>query len=216
MGSAWIVLDHVAVLCYADCDVVTEKGRSTVRDPLGDLYTDSFNSIRMRVDTIIAVDPGKTGGIAIKFNGKYKVYKMPDSLVKIDDLLKHYNDVSDSMLVVIESIRLHNTGNMAMVSRMQKLFENYNQIKTLVAMNRIPFIEVAPVSWQAYLNLRTSRIKAMDRTGRKRAYRDFAQPWWPDKLNIDVADSVCLLIWAERNIKFNPDFEIPTIKERML
>jgi hypothetical protein len=164
----------------------------------------------MRVDTIIGIDPGRTGAIAIKFNNRYKVYKMPDNLVKIDDLLKHYNEVSDSMLVVVEQIRLHNTGNMGKVNRMQKMFANYNELKTLLIMNQIPFVEVAPVSWQAYLNLRTDRIKAMDRTGRKRAYRDFAQTLWPEKLTIPF------LIWLERKLKYDTDFEVPTVKERML
>ena len=158
--------------------------------------------------TILGIDPGKTGGIAIKFNGKYKVYKMPDSLVKIDDLLKHYNEVSDSMLVIIEQIRLHRTENMAIASRMQKLFENYNQIKTLLEMNQIPFAEVSPRSWQSFLGLNIKRIKAMKPHEKKRAYRDFAQAWWPEKLSIDVADSVCLLIYGERNLKYNPDFGI--------
>jgi hypothetical protein len=159
----------------------------------------------MRVDTIIGIDPGKTGGIAIKFNGRYKVYKMPNNLVTIDDLLKHYKELG-SVLVVVEQIRLHRSENMAMVSRMQKLFENYNQIKTLLEMNRITFTEASPAAWQSFLGLNTKRIKAMERDQRKRAYRDFAQAWWPEKLTIQLGDSVCLMIYGERNLKYNPDF----------
>jgi hypothetical protein len=158
------------------------------------------------IDCIIGIDPGKTGGIAIKFNNRYKVYKMPNDLVKIDELLKHYNELSDSMLVIIEQIRLHRTENMAMANRMQKLFANYNQIKTLLEMNQIMFAEASPVSWQSFLGLRTKRIMKMNRTGRKRAYRDFAQPWWPEKLTIQLGDSVCLMIYGERNLKYNPNF----------
>ena len=169
----------------------------------------------MRVDTIIACDPGMTGGIAIKFRDKYEVHKMPSDIVRVDELLKFYKGLG-SVLVVLEQIRLHVANDFAKVSRMQKMFANYNQLRTLGEVNGIPLIEVAPVSWQSYLNLRTKRIKAMSRTERKRAYRDFAQPFWPKKLNIDVADSVCLLIWVERNMKYNIDFKIPTIKERML
>jgi hypothetical protein len=110
------------------------------------------------------------------------------------------------MLVIIELIRLHRTENMAIANRMQKLFENYNQIKTLLVMNRIPFAEVSPRSWQSFLSLNTKRIKAMKPHEKKRAYRDFAQAWWPEKLSIDVADSVCLMIYGERNLKYNPDF----------
>lgn len=165
-------------------------------------------------DTIIAIDPGMTGGIAIKFRDKYEVHKMPADIVRVDELMKFYKGLG-TVLLIIEQIRLHVTSNIAKVSRMQKMFENYNQLKTLAMMNGLPLKEVAPVSWQAYLKLRTKRIKAMKRTDRKRAYRDFAQSWWPEKLNIDVADSVCILIWTERNIKYNEDFELPTVNERM-
>ena len=171
----------------------------------------------MRVDTIIGIDPGKTGGIAIKFRNQYKVHKMPDSLLKIDEMLKFYKGIG-SVLVILEQIRLHFTSDIAKVNRMQKMFAQYEQLKTLLVMNDIPFIEVGPTKWQSYLGLRTKRIRKMDRTERKRAYRDAIQSWWPEKLNIDVADSVCLMVYGIRNLKFNPDFinELPTsAKERL-
>lgn len=160
----------------------------------------------MKVDTIMGIDPGKTGGIAIKFNGKYKVYKMPDSLTKIDDLLKHYNEVSDSVLVVIEMIRLHQTENFGKASRMMKLYGNYMELLALINMNHISYVEASPRSWQSFLGLNTKRIKAMKPHEKKRAYRDFAQAWWPEKLSIAVADSVCLMIYGERNLRYNSDF----------
>lgn len=164
-------------------------------------------SEEMTVDTIIGIDPGKTGGIAIKFNGKYKVHKMPDDLVKIDELFKFYKGIG-TMLVVIEQIRLHRSENMAQVSRMQKLFAQYEQLKTLLTMNEITFVEVGPRSWQSFLGLNTKRIKAMERDQRKKAYRDFAQAHWPTKLSIQLGDAVCLLIYGERNLKYNTEFGV--------
>jgi hypothetical protein len=162
----------------------------------------------MKADCLLTIDPGKTGAIAIKFNGKYVVHKMPADLMKIDELLKFYKGNSGSMLVILEQIRLHRTDDMAKASRMQKLFEQYAELKTLLTMNGIPFTEVSPRSWQSFLGLRTKQINAMKPHERKRAYRDFAQAWWPTKLSIQVADSVCLLIYGERNLKFNPDFGV--------
>ena len=68
----------------------------------------------MKVDTIIGIDPGKTGGIAIKFRNQYKVHKMPDDLVKIDEMLKVYKDIG-TVLVIIEQIRLHITSDIAIL-----------------------------------------------------------------------------------------------------
>ena len=120
----------MAILCYVDYHFITQKVGQMVRFLVGNIYDNDCNSIYMRVDTIIACDPGMTGSIAIRFHNQRKVYKMPVDIVDVDVLLKHYKSVSDSILIVIEQIRLHNTGNMAMVSRMQKMFANYNQLKT--------------------------------------------------------------------------------------
>jgi len=159
----------------------------------------------MDFDIIIGIDPGKTGGIAIKFNNRYKVYKMPDDLLKIDELLKFYNELG-TILIIIEKITLHHTQDIARISRMQKMFAQYEQLKTLFVMNNLQFIEVTPKSWQSYLGLNTKRNRKLKRGQRKKVYRNWAQQWWPEKLIIQVADAVCLLIYGERNLKYNPDF----------
>lgn len=167
------------------------------------------------IDTIIGIDPGITGAIAIKFRNQYKVYKMPADLQDIEELLKFYKGLG-SVLVIIEKITLHRTQDMAKVSRMLKMFANFEHCKTLMTTNGIPFVEVAPISWQSYLNLRTERIKAMERPERKKAYRDFAQTQFPHKLSIQVGDAVCLLIYGIRKLKYDTDFELPIVNERMI
>lgn len=167
------------------------------------------------MDCIIGIDPGATGGIAVLFHGKCKVYKMPKEVHAVNDLLKYYQEITDSMLVVLEQIRLHRTEDIAIANRMQKLYGHYRELKALLEINNIAFVEASPKAWQKYLNLNTKQILSLKKPDRKRAYRDFAQKMWPEKLPIVVADAVCLLIYGQRNLKYNPDFHVEPQKKLM-
>lgn len=175
------------------------------------------------IDTIIGIDCGVSGGIAIKFREDKKVHKMPEKLTQVDELLKYYHEISDSMLVVIEKVQLipHDVNTedkkrFGRAFRVQKLLDQYSQFIALMEIAGIPYITVTSRSWISYLQLKTP--KDWDRTKRKRHYRDFAHKFWPERLSIPVADAVCLVIYGERRIKFDPDFvsQLPnSIKERM-
>lgn len=160
------------------------------------------------MECIVGIDPGATGAIAVRFHGKSKVYKMPKDIKRVDDLLKHYQEISDSMLVVLEQIRLHRMDDLAIANRMQKLYGHYSELKTLLIMNGIPYAEASPKAWQSFLGLNIKPIRKLPKDKRKKAYRDSIQQWWPEKLPIVVADAVCLLVYGERNLKYNPDFGI--------
>ena len=160
------------------------------------------------IDCIIGIDPGVTGCLAVRFMGTSRTYKMSKDITKVNDLLIHYKNISDSILVIIEMIRLHRTENIAIANRMQKLYGNYKELLALVMINDIPYAEAGPTTWQSFLNLNSKAIKKLERDQRKKAYRDFAQNWWPEKIPIYQGDAVCLVIYGERNVKFNPEFGV--------
>jgi len=171
----------------------------------------------MEIDCIIGVDPGRTGGLAVRFHGKRKVYKMPGEINDLQELFKYYQEITDSMLVVIEKVQLlpydvhtDDIKKFGRAMRVQKLLAQYEQMKTILIIMKIPFVTVTPRSWITYLNLNT---KNKTREERKRIYRDFAQMHWPVKVNLDVADSVCILTYAERRLRFDPDFTSELPKE---
>lgn len=162
-------------------------------------------------ECIIGIDCGATGGIAILYDGQRKVHKMPEDLKQVDELLKYYQQISETMLVVIEHVQImpHDIHNneakkFGRAVRMQKLLDQYSQFKAIMQIAGIPYITVTPKTWINYLNLKTP--KKWDRTQRKRHYRDWAQHSWPQKLSISVADAVCILIYTVRSLKFDPDF----------
>jgi hypothetical protein len=176
----------------------------------------------MRVDTIIGIDCGVSGAIAVKFREHRKVHKMPKELTEVNELLKYYKGISNKMLVVIEKVQIipHDVNTtdkkkFGRAFRVQKLLNQYNQFIAIMEVGEIPYITVTARSWISYLNLKTP--KDWDRTKRKRHYRDFAQQFWPERLSIPLGDAVCLLIWLERKLKYDPDFELPKqLKERMI
>lgn len=166
----------------------------------------------MKVDCIVGVDVGKTGGIAIKYNDHYKVHKMPE-LKQLDELLKYYKEVSTDLLVVIESVRLlpgdMNSGaekNFGRAVRMQKMLDQFAQIKAILEIAEIKYKLVSATTWQSDLQLRPKGWRKLTKSERKRIYQKFANHNFPTKVNLDVSDAVCILIWALRNIKHNPDF----------
>jgi hypothetical protein len=211
----WTLLFNVEFLCCREYCNVSKKAGPDCWNSVEPVHTWNFRYLYMDLDCIIGIDPGKTGGIAVKFHNKRKVYKMPEDLLKFQDLIKYYRSITESMLVVIEKVQLlpydvhtddHKKFGRAM--RVQKLLTQFEQMKTVLIVLGIPFVTVTPRSWITYLNLNTKNKK---RDERKRIYRDFAQSQWIERVNLDVADSVCILIYALRRLRYDPDFvsELP-------
>jgi hypothetical protein len=170
------------------------------------------------IETIIGIDCGKTGGVAINSKGKYIVHKMPESNKEISELLNYYKDISKTLLVVIEHVNIY-PGDMEIkgtkeqrgkqfgrMVRVQKLLNQYEAIKTIMDISGINYVPAAPVTWQKYLNLRPNGWRDMSSDQRKKLYQEFAQAHFPTKVIRSVADSVCILIYAKRRLEFDPDF----------
>jgi len=180
------------------------------------------------LDCIIGIDVGKKGGIAIYYRGKYKVHRMPNDITLLNNLLTHYRDVSETILVLIESVRLWpgdikqkpnepDEKTFGRINRLQQMVGMFEKIKAIMLVGGIPYMEIHPGTWQSYLNLKANR--SMDVRDRKRVYQKFASSVFPEKINMDVADAVCILIYGIRNLKYNPDFieQLPkTVQKKLL
>ena len=164
----------------------------------------------MKIDCIVAIDPGVRGAIAIKWRDRLKVHKMPEDLKVINELLKYYQDVSTEMLVLIEEVRILpqdiHAENFGRANRITKLLAGYEKLKTVMILAEIPFMQVKPQTWQSYLQLRPAGYKQMSKHQRKVLYKEKAQMAWPETVTLETADAICLLLYAQRNLKHNPDF----------
>ena len=151
----------------------------------------------MNIDTMIAIDPGANGGIAVRHDG-VQVYRMPKDVDGIRDLIERVK--GERTLCILEKLQVrHDDMEPGKVFRIQKMLANYEQLKAVLDMEGVPYALVHPASWQARLGL---RVKGEAKPDRKRRYRDIARRMWPNlRVTLWNADALLMLsfgTWAIR------------------
>lgn len=153
----------------------------------------------MKYDRIIGIDPGANGAIAVYDVGKQniRVGKMPVTEKRHFNRKKgkwyHRRETDASALmaylqefsqgtqaiVFLEKVQAHR-GDVDTPGKsygIGKLLANYEQLKAVLKLSGLPFVEVYPVSWQSTLHLK-KRDGETD-TERKRRYKEYAQANFP-------------------------------------
>lgn len=137
----------------------------------------------MKIDCVIGIDPGKTGGIAVwKPNGFLKVVKMPDDLTDLSLFINQYKECCNP-IIFLEKLQLRHSDLSipGKAFRIQKLLNNFEQLKTVVHLLDIPYVLVNPMKWQDELNLRIKGTKRVEETkDRKNRYKLIAQKHYPE------------------------------------
>jgi len=133
--------------------------------------------------------------------GKFKKRNDTD----IGEVTRLLQDEHDT-LILIEKVTLFARDTDAPGKRfmIQRMMSNYNSFLTIMKIFTPHHIEVAPRTWQAYLNL---VLKGESKEDRKRRYARAAQQYYPEiKVRAWNADALCLLQLAQRKIKFEPEW----------
>lgn len=142
---------------------------------------------------VLAIDPGKSGGIALHVNGKWTFTKMPAT-------------IQDTRLLLAASSR---EGIIAYIEELPKfvraipssavfvMARNYGQMEGILAMLDVPVVHVRPQLWQKALGLGDS--KGMTRTAWKNKLKGRAQDYFPTAgLTLDTCDAA-LIAYAAVN-----------------
>lgn len=144
----------------------------------------------MNYDTIIAIDPGALGGIAIWRDECVKVVKMPKDIRLLSELLSYYKEIGNPIVIVErvqarpDDVRPDGSGvNMGKMYRVQKMIANFEQIKATIRLSNIPYMLVHPLTWQARLGIRR---KGEEKSERKKRYREEAAALYPQ---------ICATMW---------------------
>ena len=58
-------------------------------------------------NTIIGIDPGATGGIALFANGKIQAFKMPKDLLALNDWFTFVKETYSNVIVFIEKVQAY-------------------------------------------------------------------------------------------------------------
>lgn len=170
-------------------------------------------------NTIIAIDPGAGGGIAVFANGGLKcAVSMPSSIDDMKVFFDHYNETYENVIIYIEKVSAWSKGDDAPGKKfgINKMLKNYTELLTVIKMTGIRFVEVPPITWQTTLKLKYKNIDKVPfnkfKTFRKRKYKEFAQNKFPGiKVTLKTSDALCLVQFARHKISN----DIGWIRERI-
>jgi hypothetical protein len=147
---------------------------------------------------ILAIDPGAKGGLVY---GEYKnpaMVNMPaaldttDGLIELLDLLVDVRSNFPNIRAVVEKVGGY-VGEAQPASSAFKFGGVDMAVKAMLVASRIPYVLVAPVSWQRHLDLPKRGRTAKGKTQHKRDLRDAAQALFPGrKVTLQTADALLL------------------------
>lgn len=145
--------------------------------------------------TIIAIDPGKSGGIAVfTIDETIELHKMPETEGDIKDILETVQLVADPV-VYLEEVGGFIKGNPAPGSAMFNFGRNYGYLMGLCSGLSMPLQLVRPQRWQKELSIPTKGSATP--AEHKRSLKAEAQRRHPDlKITLANCDALLILDWA--------------------
>ena len=154
--------------------------------------------------TIIAIDPGKSGGYAIAFDtndgrlgGEHDVYKMPESEVEFVAHLRELKSQCETQRIqieaVIETVGGYIGGKGAPGSSMFNFGFSTGFVHGALIALQIPLHEIRPQEWQKRVNAGNSKAHK-SKSAWKRHLVNLAKKHFPQVQGINLATADALLI----------------------
>lgn len=159
--------------------------------------------------TVIGIDPGANGGIAIYKNGRLEsTVKMPSSLPELKQYFHHVKNIAPDGIIFIEKIQMFMSDsdqeNRGKQFRIKKLLSNYDQIKALITFFEFEFVEVFPRSWQSYLGF---NFKGIEKTDRKNILKEGAKICYPEhNVTLWNSDAILIMQFGINKLKYDPSW----------
>lgn len=180
----------------------------------------------LKIDCIIGIDPGATGGIAMwRPNSEVVTIKMPKELMDLRDWLEYVKTISESPLVFIEKVQMRpddilpaetpdeHRANMGKAYRIQIMLQNFQRLKDILEFSDVPYIQVHPMSWQSFLHVRK---KGEDKKDRKNRYKKYATENYPSiKVNLWNADALLLMHFGRLKKTAEPHWILENLPKRV-
>lgn len=146
--------------------------------------------------TIVGIDPGAGGGIAVHSNGFAKAYKMPPTISELNKFMLFLKDTYEDILVFREVVSAW-AGNAddegGKKFNINKMLAQQTTIEVLLEINGFRYVDIYPISWQTRLGLKPKNDKR-SKTQKKASYKEFAQNCFPEvKVTLATSDALCLV-----------------------
>ena len=159
----------------------------------------------MKYDLIIAIDPGKSGAITIFFKGEVGSFPMPYTHKEQEEFFNYLNGVSENSICFLErvSLRSDDVSVPGKAFVIQKMLNHFQQLKTMLTVNKIKYVLISPRTWQKKLNLIS--LKEETKTERKNRYKIAAKNKFPQlKVILKNCDALLILLCGFLMLKNEP------------
>jgi hypothetical protein len=149
-----------------------------------------------KFDTIIGIDPGAAGGLAVFQPGKItRTVKMPKDIRNLGEFFGYYAE-NFRPLVFLEKLSVRPddvADNPGKIYRIQQMLANYEHLKALLENAGVPYVLVHPMSWQTKLGLRSLKGHE-DKKHRKARYKLKAAKEYPEcRITLWNADALLIM-----------------------
>ena len=156
---------------------------------------------KLKINCVIGIDPGASGGIAIFIPGaKVKTVKMPKEISDLRDFFAYYKENYEAIIFLEKlsvrpddvSVEGGSRANMGKLYRIQQMMANFEHLKAMAESSGIPYVLCHPMTWQTKLKLRLHGQKE-EKADRKRRYQAHAAQLYKG-VNVTLWNADALLI----------------------
>mgnify|MGYP000483513597 CR=1 FL=1 len=139
---------------------------------------------------LIAIDPGKTGAVAVQLDGQVYAEKCPDNETEMSDIIRDAVNQADSVFCIIEAVGSRPQNG---VKSMFTFGRNYGAWLGILSAMKVPYLAVRPQKWQKQIDGLPREKKA-----RKNALKAYAAARYPHiSVTLANADALAMLTIIE-------------------
>lgn len=149
-------------------------------------------------NTIIGIDPGAAGGIAVLKGSQMETYNMPDTFPDIYNLLASLKD-GDDTLAILEDV---GHGMPGQSSKATAVFARHNgHLEMALYALGIRTVKVTPQKWQKHYSNSLGKSKDCEKREWKNKLKLLAQQMFPSvKVTLKNADAILIACYeAEKS-----------------
>lgn len=152
--------------------------------------------------TIVGIDPGASGGIAVYKNERVTAAKMPKGTDVVNDYFKSLRNDNESILIFLETVSHYAGGADDAPGKkfaIAKMMNQFQELKTLLKVNNLPYVEVHSATWQGFVG---KRIKGESKKDRKEKYKQYAIEKYPaTKVTLAISDALCIMSFGKHKLE---------------
>ena len=137
----------------------------------------------------LAIDPGKSGGVAILSEDSVEAYKCPPTFKEMAKLIKSIK--KNTHLCILERVHAFPTDGR---SSAFKFGTNYGAWMGILESNNVNYELVLPRKWQEDFQL------PKEKKERKQELKKIAKCFY-EKATLYTSDAICMAIWSRANEK---------------